>query len=245
MCYIIVANDVIEYKKQFNHYIIDKLREKYIVVISNILQHFEEKKLNVKKLIIILRFVDVKSVFSTDDVFKKIITVDDLFIHVSKYCNSIFDYQVLSDVVKTSKCQEAIKELNDFTNLRNNSILAEIDLLSDHGEFLNPDDLMPGTYRFVIEYVGGKCTLETKEMIENIVLQSVHLKRGTLQLFKGVVAGSILFIYQISEAVKEYLVDYKFTEQDLAFLEGNKILSLKVYDINIMHPSQLIKYAVS
>ena len=200
---------------------------------------FKEKNIDIEELITILRFDDVRSVFSTD-VFSKITTVDELFKHISGYCNSIFDYQVLSDVVQTSECPEAIKELNDFSDLRKSSILAEIDLISGHGGFLNPDDFMPETCIFVIEYIGGKCTMDTKEMIENIVLQSFRLKHGTIQ-FKGVVAGSILFIYQISEAVKKYLLDYKFTEQDLAFLEGNKILSLEVDDINIMHSSQLNK----
>ena len=49
--------------------------------------------------------------------------------------------------------------------------------------------------------------------------------------------GSILFIYQISEAVKNCLLQYKFTEQDV-ILEGNNITSLIVDDVRIMSSSQ-------
>ena len=77
----------------------------------------------------------------------------------------------------------------------------------------------------------------TKEMVQGIVEQSVHLRKGTL-IFKGFDSGSILFIYQISEAVKDYLLQYKFTEQDVIFLEGNNITSLIVDGVRIMSSSQ-------
>ena len=68
-----------------------------------------------------------------------------MFHHVSKYCKGIFDYRVLDVLVQASECPEAIKELIDFTELLQNSILTEIDLMSEHGELLHPDDFMPGT----------------------------------------------------------------------------------------------------
>ena len=77
--------------------------------------------------------------------------------------------------------------------------------MSEHGELLHPDDFMPGTYKFIIEYVGGKCIIETKEMVQGIVEKCVRLRKGTF-IFKGVHVGSILFIYQISEAVRNYLL---------------------------------------
>ena len=129
--------------------------------------------------------------------------------------------------------------MTNFTESLRNSILKEIDLMSDHGELLHPDDFIPGTYKFIIEYVGGKCIIETKEMVQSIVEQSVRLNKGVL-IFKGFDAGSILFIYQISEAVKHYLLKYKFTEEDV-FLENNKIMSLRVDNVTIMSSAQLDK----
>ena len=190
-------------------------------------------------MITILSFDDVdnKSVFATDAAFSTIRTENQLFHHVSKYCKSIYNYHVLDVLVQASECPEAIKELTDFTELLQNSILAEMDLISEHGELLHPDDFMPGTYKFIIEYVGGKCTIETKEMVQGIVEQSVRLRKGTL-IFKGVDVGSILFIYQTSEVVKNYLLQYQFTEQDVRFLEGNNITSLIVDGVRIMSSSQ-------
>ena len=207
-----------------------------------LLQIFKEERVKIEELITTLCFdnVEKKSIFSTDTTFSTIRTENQLFRHVSQYCNSIYDYQLLDVLVEASGCPEAIKELNDFTELLQNSILSELDLLSEHGELLHPDDFMPGTYQFIIEYVGGKCKVGTKDMVQGIVEQSVRLKKGTL-VFKGFDVGSILFIFQISEVVKDYLLHYKFTEQDIRFLEGNNVISLAVDCVRIMSLSQPCK----
>ena len=194
-------------------------------------------------MITIICFDDInkKSVFSTDSEFSRVKSENKLFYHVARYCKGIYDYSVLDTLVQASEYPEAIEVLSDFTKLLRSSILPETDLMSDHGELLHPDDFMPGTYKFIIEYVGGKCTIETKEMVQGIVEQSVRLKKGTL-IFKGLDVGSILFIYQISEAVKHYLLRYKFTKTDIRFLEENKITSMTIVDnIEIMSLLQLNK----
>ena len=234
-----------EMTKQFRDFVVLKLRKMYSKVIRKLIHIFREKKIDIKELITILSFddADKTSVFSTDSAFTKIKTEIELFHHVSQYCKGIYDYQVLDVLVQASDCPEAIKELTDFTESLHNSILTEIDLMSEHGELLHPDDFMPGTYKFIIEYVGGKCKLGTKEMVQSIVEQSVHLKKGAF-IFKGFDAGSILFIYQISEAVKTYLLEYKFSKEDAAFLDGNKITNLIVNGLSIisfMQPNKVRK----
>ena len=231
-----------EVKKHFRYLVIENLQKTYSMVVKKLMHIFKEKEIDIKELIAILSFNDVdnKSVFSTDAAFSTIQTKSQLFHHVSQYCKGIYDYHVLDMLVQASEYPEAIKELTDFTRLRQNSILTEIDLMSEHGELLHPDDFMPGTYKFVIEYVGQKCTIETKEMVQSIVQQSVCLRKGTL-IFKGIDVGSILFIYQISETVKSYLIQYKFTKQDVRFLEGNNITGLTVDGVRIMNLSQLNK----
>ena len=228
-----------EVRKQFRDFVVMKLQQKYSKVIRELIRIFKEKKVDIEELITILRFQDVEknSVFSTDDAFNTIRTEMQLFQCVAQYCKGIYDYQLLDVLVQASGCSEAIEELTNFTESLRNSVLTEIDLMSEHGELLHPDDFMPGTYKFIIEYVGGKCKIETKEMVQGIVEQSVRLKKGAL-IFKGVDVGSILFIYQISEAVKNYLLQYKFTEEDVTFLEGNNITSLIVDDVRIMSSSQ-------
>ena len=231
--------ECVEVTKSFKEFLVMDLRRKYSKVIMTLIQIFKEKKINIEDLITTLCFDDVKkkTIFSTDTAFSTIKTVDKLLHHVAMCCKSIYDYQALDILVQASKCPEAIKELTDFTELRQNSILKEIDLMSEHGELFHPDDFMPGTYKFIVEYVGGKCTIETKEMVQGIVEQSVRLKKGIL-IFKGFDVASILFIFQISEAVKDYLLQYKFTEQDTKFLEGNNIISLTVNGVRIMSSSQ-------
>ena len=231
-----------EVKKHFKYSVIANLKTTYSKVVVKLMHIFKEKKVDIEELITILSFNDVdnKSVFSTDAAFNIIKTENQLFHHVSQYCKSIYDYQVLDVLVQASQCPEAIKELNGFTELLQRSILTEIDLMSEHGELLHPDDFMPGTYKFIIEYVGGKCTIETKEMVQGIVEESVRLRKGSL-IFKGIDVGSILFVYQISEAVKNYLLQYKFTEQDVRFLEGNNITNLIVDNIVILSSSQTNK----
>jgi len=240
-----VTNDVVEcveVKRQFRDFVITKLQQKYSKVVRKLIQIFKEKKIDIEELITVLNFndVDKTSVFSTEAAFSTIRTEIQLFHHVGHYCKGIYDYRVLNILVQASDCPEVIKELTDFTESLQNSILTEIELMSERGELLHPDDFLPGTYKFIIEYVGGKCTVETKEMVQGIVEQSIRLKKGVL-IFKGVDAGSILFIYQISEVVKDYLLQYKFTEQDIIFLEGNNIKSLIVDGVNIMSSSQLNK----
>ena len=242
-----VANNkvaCVEVKKQFRYSVIANLQKEYLKVVKKLMQIFKKKKVDIKELITLLSFndVDKKSVFSTDAVFRKIKTKKQLFYHVSQYCKGIYDYHVLDTLVQASEYPEAIKEITEFTKFLQNSVLTEIDLISEHGELLHPDDFMPGTYKFIIEYVGRKCTLETKEMVQDIVQQSVCLTKGTL-IFKGIDVGSILFMYQISETVKDYLLQYKFTEQDVKFLEENNITSLIVDDVRIMslsHPNEVI-----
>ena len=226
-------------KRQFRDFVVLRLRKTYSNVIRKLIHIFKEKKVDIQELITILSFddPDKKSVFSTDAAFSTIRTEIQLFHHVSQYCKGIYDYQILDILVQASNCPEAIKELTDFTESLHNSILTEIDLMSEHGELLHPDDFMPGTYKFIVEYVGGKCKMGTKEMVQHIVEQSVRLKRGVL-IFKGFDVGSILFIYQISEAAKNYLLQYKFTEEDVTFLEGNSIRNLIVDGVRIMSSSQ-------
>ena len=48
----------------------------------------------------------------------------------------------------------------------------------------------------------------------------------------------IQYIYDISDAVKSYLIQYKFTKQDVTFLEGNNITSLIVDSVKILSSSQ-------
>ena len=153
------------------------------------------------------------TVFSTDEVFGKIKTYTRLSHQINKYC-SIYDYELLEAFVESTDCQEAIEVLTAFTDKMHSSILTELDLLSDCGEKLDPDDLMPGTYIFAIEYIGGHCTMKTKTTVQNVIREHFHLQKGTI-IFKGIRISSIIFVYQISAAVRSYLLQYQLDNQSL------------------------------
>ena len=59
-----------------------------------------------------------------------------------------------------------------MTLLRNyiDYILNDLNLLSKDVELRDPKDLMPGTHKLIIEYVGSKFTLKIKEIVQVIVL---------------------------------------------------------------------------
>lgn len=185
----------VEVKREFRSFVLKDLREKYSQVIERLINIFKRKKVDIPALITILRFDDAEkiTIFSTDEAFSKIKTRIELLQHVGLYCKGFYDYEVLDVVINRSNCQEAIRELQDFTKFLHNSILTELNLLSD-GKLLHPDDFMPATYKFIIEYDASKCKLETKEMIQTIVQKSVHLQKGVL-ILKGLIQeASFLYI---------------------------------------------------
>ena len=199
----------------------------------------EGKKFEVQELIVNLCAVDRKklTVFSTDDALNKIQTYRMLSHQISQYC-SICDYELLEAFVESTDCPEAIEVLTTFTDEMHNSILKELNLLSDCGKMLNPDDLMPGTYKFAIEYVGGQCTLETKITIQNVIREHFHLQKGTI-VFKGVEMACVFFVYQISAAVKSYLLEYPLNNQNLIAFAAHKITRLLIDGIERKIPLKL------
>ena len=190
------------------------------------MQIIEGKEFKVQQLINNLCAADRNkiTVFSTDEVFSKIETYPMLSHQISKYC-SIYDYELLEAFVESTGCQEAIRVLNTFTHEMHSSILKELDLLSDCGKKLNPDDLMPGTYIFAIKYIGGQCTMKTKRVVQNVICEHFDLQKGTI-IFKGIKIASIIFVYQISAAVRSYLLQYQFDKQSLACLAKHNITCL-------------------
>ena len=220
--------------KEFKNATIVLLQKKYVHVILRIKHLVKESQIDIQDVIIALCFndYDKSTVFCTDNAFETISTVEKLFLCLGKYC-TVFDYTVLEIFVQATSCVEAIDELNRFTELLQNRVLQEVDLMSEVGELLNPDDHIQGTYKFVVEYVGGTGTPKAQKMIQSIIQQRASLRRGTL-IFKGFSTGSILFIYQVSEVVKHHLLQYKFIEQDLLLFAALYIKKLIIDGIVIM-----------
>ena len=195
-------------EKQLKARTLAKLKGKYAQIAESIRHIIDNKKLNINSLILKLGSLDDDNitVFSTDKAFKEIHNTTELFHHIGQYC-SIYDYELLVAFVESTGCEEAIKLLDDFTEELYSSILSDLDLLCDDGELRDPKDFMPRTHKLVIKYVGGKCTIKTKELVQNIVCEHFHLKKGSI-FFKGVQEGCVAFVYQISPAVKAHLLKH-------------------------------------
>ena len=230
--YILIVIDTEEETAELTRHLkartLTKLDGKFSSTLSKVMRIIQGKEFKVQQLIINLCAVDRKkhTVFSTDEAFSKIQTYHMLSHQISKYC-SIYDYELLEAFVESTECPEAIEVLTAFTDEMHSSILKELDLLSECGEKLNPDDLMPGTYRFAIEYIGGTCTLETKTTIQNVIREHFHLQKGTI-VFKGVEIKCIILVYQISAAVKSYLLEYKLDNQNLTAFAAHNITCLNI-----------------
>ena len=210
------------------------------------MQIIKEKNYEVQQLITNLCAADRNKItlFSTDEVFSKVKDYPMLSHQIGKYC-SIYDYELLEAFVESTGCQEAIKVLTTFTDEMHCSILKELDLLSACGKKLNPDDLMPGTYTFAIKYIGGQCTMETKRVVQNVICEHFDLQKGTI-IFKGIKIASIIFVYQISAAVRSYLLQYQLDNQSLACFAEHSITCLIIDGIEKRIPlQQSIKVCVN
>ena len=221
-----------------------KLKGKFTKVIKNLKQLIESKELKVEDLIDNLRSVDDNhtTIFSNDDAFSEIKTVKQLFVSIQKYCN-IYDYGLLEAFLESlDDCDEAIKLLNDFTKDLHHSILEELDLLSESKNQLKPKKLMKGTYKLEVKYDGNEtCTLAIKNMVHRVVLKSLHLHKASIT-FIGLDDGCVVFVYQISAAVKSYILHYKITYNGFAMLALHNITHLFVDGTKIPIPSEFKKF---
>ena len=172
------------------------------------------------------------TIFSSDEAFLKITDTNTLFLHIGKYC-SMYDFELLLALVESIECQEAIKLLEDFTTEVRQSILYDLDLLSEGGKLLNPKDFKDNTHKLVIKYVGGgKCTLIAKEKIQNIIYECFHLRKGSIT-FKGVQEGCFAFVYQISATVKFHILQREITHSDIRTLSDNHITCTSIDDVEL------------
>ena len=223
---IILVGDEKSDERQLHARIITKLKGKYVSVVRKIRLIIEERNYKIEQLILDLCATDddKQTIFSTDEAFVKITNLTQLFLWIEKYC-SMYDYELLLALVESTECNEAIKLLDDFSEELQSSILKDLDLLSQEGELRDMKSFMAGTCKLEIKYVGGKCTLTTKENVQRIIRECFHLKKGSI-IFRGAQEGCVTLIYQISPTVKSYLLQYQISSEDAIKLTSIKIKCL-------------------
>ena len=226
-----------------------KLKGKFINVVDKIRHIIESKPFKVEDLIRKLRQLidaDQTTVSSTDDTFGDITTVEQLFSYILKYYTySIYDYEQLEAFLASlDECDEAIKLLDDFTKELEDSILLELDLMSENKDQLKPKKLMKGTFRLDVKYTGKEeYTLALQRMVKRIVQESLHLHKASIT-FIGSEEGCIAFVYQISVAVKSYIQHYIITPNGLALLALHDIKCLVVDGTEIPIPVEFKEFKV-
>ena len=141
-----------------------------------------------------------------------------------KYC-SMYDYELLLALVVSIECEESKKLLNDFTEQLRHSVLQNLDLLPE----LKDPKVLPGTHKLIIKYIGGKCTLESTIFIRNVVYECFQLKKVSI-IFRGAEEGCVAFVFQISSAVRSYLLQYKVTNEVVAVLAKYNITHVLIDD---------------
>ena len=197
-------------------------RSKYSKMVSELKRTMEkyvsdpENDYSVQDMIINLCSSDNGlSVFSTDYTLKKATTVSEVFLYISQNC-SMYDYDVLKIYINSTDCEEAIQMVENFTKELENSLLKDLNLLSDDGLIRH---VWPSGNRrkLTIECSGKSLTYQDKNLIQNVICEKFELPEASMQ-FVAVTAGSVYLVYEISVKVKEHMLQNRITTADISLI---------------------------
>ena len=232
MCFIESDESI---SKNFRGRKLVHLNGRYGNVVDKIKKIIKQRRYKIKDLVLSLNNVDTdnSTIFSTGAA-SRITKIDDLFFHIGTYC-SIYNYDLLMALLISIDCTEALKVLDNFTEELQNSVLRELDLVSEIGESQDP---MPGNHTLVIKYIGDKCTLETEKLIRNVICECFHLQTWSVT-FDCVQHGCIAIVYHISSAVKSHIMQCKITTTDVTLLKKFHIKCVIIDNEVVKMPSGL------
>ena len=170
--------------------------------------------------------VKMKSVpIFDEDVFEKIISIDDLWQVLKRYW-SIYDYNLLLMVVELSGCKEAEHILNESLSRIDPAAIKDADLVL-HCKVEHCGGLLKLVLRIKIN--AEKCTLDVKKSTEKILSNIYELDKYALH-FKGIKKGYIELVYCISKPLKLYLLNLEITGRNMAELHAHDVISLHIDD---------------
>jgi len=217
-----------------------RLNGKYGSVFAKIKETIEKvpDKFKIDDLVLKLNAIDAdnRTIFSTDDTNNvKITIVHELFRWIAKWCN-IYNYDLLRGFVISIECEEAIKLINDFTKELQELVLMELDLFSEVGKPL------PGTHVLEIKYTGNDHLCSTEKLVREIICDRFDSKRWSIT-FLCAGQGCTALVYQISPALKSYLLQCKTTSDDGAALQKRHIEQILIDNEILKMPSKsLVSY---
>ena len=217
-----------------SHETVTEFRAKYSRMVRMVKTTMEEyindkkNKYSIEDMIISLCSSDNGlSVFSTDENLKKAKTVFEVFLFISQNC-SMYDYEVLKIFIKSTDCEEAIHMVESFTAELKDSLLRQLNLASC--DLWDAPTLPSGKRRkLTIEYRGSNLKYENKHLIQNIICEKFELPAASVQ-FVAAKKGSVNLIFEISVIVKEYLLQYRITNDMVASFVAYRISCLIIDD---------------
>ena len=182
----------------------------------------------IKRLITITVVKNKKVPLFDEDVFEKVQSIDHLWKKLSKYW-TIFDYEVLECVVKSSDCREAQDIFEDFISRIDPSKIEDADLVLNCKVEQWEGSLKPVLRIKVNEVNPKKCTKKVEKKIKTVVSKAYKLKNYTLW-FVGIKEGCIEMIYCISKSLKLYLLSFPLTGFHMAEFLAHNIINLHIND---------------
>ena len=235
--YVFLAKDE-SIKRKFKGRILASLNGRYANAVDKIKNIIEQKGYEISKLVSNLNHIDTdnSTIFSNPNAASKITKIDEIFSYIGTHCN-IYNYDLLRAFLISIDCREAIDTLDGFDKEVQNSVLKELDLLSEIGE---PQVPMPGSHTLMIKYIGNKCTFETEALIRNVICECFDLKSWSVS-FLGVQDGCITLVYQISLTVMSHLLQYNTTTNHATLLKKSHIKCIRIDNAVLKIPSRLIK----
>ena len=170
------------------------------------------------------------SIFSTNKKLQKAEFIEEVFEVLSNKC-SLYDYELLRLFVKTTQCEEAAKILRDFSTELEQTLLKKLNLMCEYATFksrnLPFDENRKLTIKCENKYMN--ITIEDERLIRNKLCALFKLPSHRL-LLVDVTKGCIALIYEISQEVKEHLLQCKIQITEKPLVERFTITQLIIDD---------------
>ena len=226
--YILIGKTVSVKEKEMT---LDELIKKYEKLLSNLKNIFTRIKYPVQKMISIICFDDKQNLSRFHDpvICKIVKSIEDLFHWISLYLK-FYDYSILQTVVSISQCDEAVLLMDEYVTEIEDTLIHDLDLKS--GSQMEEYKINGDTSKVEVTCEIKKLSVKEYNYFIKTLTRWLNLPPGSVML-KEITQDSedyIIFTYEISSKVKDYLMDFTFTTCELKPLAAVEIASVIMDD---------------
>ena len=216
-------------KRHLDTDILENLNAKYVTLIGELKEIFEEEKETypVQKIIIGLCTADKHNLtfFSSERCLRLAKTIDDVFFYIGRECK-YFDFTILKTFIDGSRCTKAKDLMNNYIKQIEYSVITSLNLKLECSNTLTEG--YESTTKN-LEITCDKSQLDIKEL--NLIVDTLHrclkLPRASIQI-KNVVQKCIILVCTVLPEVEYYLLQNKFTACELHPLSAFSVTSLTI-----------------